>query len=153
MTMNDTWGYARNDTDWKSAEDLVRKLCDIASKGGNFLLNVGPTAEGEFPQAIDERLARMGAWMKVNGRSIYGTTKSPFRKLSFDGRCTTKGDTLYLQVFHWPEGDLTLEGLQTPVSRARALDGGQRLSVHSEPGSAAGGPAALRISRPKNLDP
>src|SRR5579872_3178797 len=92
MTMNDTWGYARNDNDWKSAEDLIHKMCDIAGKGGNFLMNVGPTDMGEFPEAIDERLAAIGAWMRVNGASIYGTTRSPFKKLPFDGRCTQKGN-------------------------------------------------------------
>src|SRR4029453_2642199 len=127
--MNDTWGYARNDHNWKSTEDLVRKLCDIASKGGNFLLNVGPTDLGEFPEAINERLAQIGAWMEANGRSIYGTTKSPFRRLPPDLRCTQKGNTLYLQVFRWPEGELPLPGLQTRVRSARALAGGESLKV------------------------
>jgi len=166
MTMNDTWGYAKNDTNWKSPEDLIRKLCDIASKGGNFLLNVGPTAEGVFPGAINDRLARMGDWMKTNSASIYGTTKSPFRKAPFDGRCTTKGDTLYLQVFRWPEGPLTLSGLQTRVISARALDGGQRLRVSqaSGDGGVSGNPdpnterrtpntAAVTISKPARTDP
>ncbi len=138
MTMNDTWGYAANDTDWKSTEDLIHKLCDIASKGGNFLLNVGPKPDGTFPDAINERLAQIGAWMKVNGRSIYSTTHSPFKRLPFDGRCTVKGSTLYLQVFHWPEGGLTLSGLQTPVESARALDGGEPLAVTSLQGPGGG---------------
>jgi alpha-L-fucosidase len=152
MTMNDTWGYARNDQNWKSTGDLVRKLCDIASKGGNFLLNVGPTELGEFPEAINERLAQIGAWMEVNGRSIYGTTKSPLRRLPSDLRCTRKGNTLYLQVFRWPEGELALPGLQTRVRSARALAGGETLAVSQ--GEAKGGAAAgIRISRPRRLDP
>jgi alpha-L-fucosidase len=151
MTMNDTWGFAKNDANWKPTDDLLRKLCDIASKGGNFLLNVGPTGEGEIPEASVERLARVGEWMKVNGRSIYGTTKSPFRRLPFDGRCTRKGNTLYLQVFSWPAGELTLSGLQTPIRSARALAGGERLRVTSATGE--GGVVTLRIPRPKQLDP
>ena len=149
MTMNDTWGYAKNDTNWKSAEDLTRKLIDIASKGGNFLLNVGPTAEGVFPEAINQRLAQIGVWMKVNGECIYGTTESPFRRLPFEGRCTAKGDTLYLEVFAWPAGGLTLRDLETPVSSARALDGGENLAVAE---TAAGGIRVLAISKPKKTD-
>jgi alpha-L-fucosidase len=149
MTMNDTWGYAKNDTNWKSAEDLTRKLIDIASKGGNFLLNVGPTAEGVFPDAINQRLAQIGAWMKVNGECIYGTTKSPFRRLPFEGRSTAKGDTLYLEVFNWPAEGLTLRDLETPVLSARALDGGENLAVAE---TEVGGIRVLAISKPTKAD-
>ena len=150
MTINDTWGYAKNDTNWKPAEDLIRKLCDIASKGGNFLLNVGPTAEGEFPPEIVQRLAAIGRWMKVNGESIYGTTQSPFRKLPFDGRCTVKGNYLYLHVFKWPDEGLKLLGLETPVVEAYALNTRQKLSVQRS--STPDGPV-ISISKPKALDP
>jgi alpha-L-fucosidase len=150
MTINDTWGYAKNDTNWKSSQDLIRKLIDIASKGGNFLLNVGPTAEGVFPQAINERLAAIGAWMKVNGESIYGTTQSPFRKLPFDGRVTTKGKTLYLHVFAWPKEGLKLSALQTRVLGARALENGEELKVEA---SGQGATKLLTISKPRKLDP
>ncbi len=153
MTINDTWGYAKNDTNWKSAEALIRNLIDTASKGGNFLLNVGPTAEGEFPAAINERLARIGAWMKVNGESIYGTERSPFRSLSFDGRVTRKGSTLYLHVFQWPNEGITLAGLKPHALSARVLDGGERLTVTSEVSAEPGGPPVLRVSKPAKLDP
>ncbi|HLY59784.1 MAG TPA: alpha-L-fucosidase [Terriglobia bacterium] len=149
MTMNDTWGYAKNDTNWKSSEDLIRKLIDISSKGGNFLLNVGPTAEGVFPDAINERLAQIGAWMKVNSESIYGTSKSPFRKLPFDGRVTAKGNTLYLHVFEWPKDGLTLNDLETPVENARAIDGSEKLAIKTSPSN---GSTVLHISRPKKID-
>ena len=79
MTMNDTWGFKSYDENWKSSETLVRNLVDIASKGGNYLLNVGPTAEGEIPAPSVERLAAMGRWMKVNGEAIYGTQREPVR--------------------------------------------------------------------------
>ena len=109
MTMNDTWGFKTSDTNWKSTETLVRNLIDIASKGGNYLLNVGPTGEGEIPAASLERLAAIGEWMKTNGESIHGTTASLFPKVSWNGRSTTRrtpdGNTrLYLHVFSRPEG-------------------------------------------------
>jgi alpha-L-fucosidase len=78
MTMNNTWGFKRDDDHWKSTETLIRNLCDIASKGGNYLLNVGPTSEGLIPQPSVERLAQIGAWMKVNGEAIYGAGPTPF---------------------------------------------------------------------------
>ena len=81
MTMNNHWGYNKADQNWKSAATLIRNLIDCASKGGNYLLNVGPTSEGLIPGASVERLAEIGKWMKVNGEAIYGTTASPFKKL------------------------------------------------------------------------
>ncbi len=108
MTMNDTWGYKKSDSHWKSPTDLTRKLIDIASKGGNFLLNVGPTAEGTIPPESVERLQAVGKWLKTNGDAIYGTTAGPWKKTPFDGRATVKGNTLYLQVFNWDKGGLKL---------------------------------------------
>lgn len=101
MTMNDTWGYKSYDQNWKSATTLIRNLAEIVSKGGNFLLNVGPNALGEIPQASIERLAAVGKWLAVNKESIYGTTASPFTYLSW-GRATRKGQKLYLHVFDYP---------------------------------------------------
>jgi alpha-L-fucosidase len=108
MTINDTWGYKSYDENWKSTEELIRNLADIASKGGNFLLNVGPTPEGLFPDAIQQRLEAIGKWMAVNSESIYGTSASPIGKPNW-GRCTAKGNRLYLHVFQWPaDGKLEL---------------------------------------------
>jgi alpha-L-fucosidase len=102
MTMNDTWGYKTNDHNWKSTKDLILKLSDIVSKGGNFLLNVGPTSEGEIPQPSIDRLRQVGEWMKVNGDAIYGTSANPFPYLPW-GRTTIKGQKLFLHVFDWPK--------------------------------------------------
>jgi alpha-L-fucosidase len=104
MTMNDTWGYKFYDENWKSSETLVRNLIDIASKGGNYLLNVGPTAEGLIPQPSVERLAEMGRWMKANGEAVYGTGASPFATQLPFGRATSKPGRVYLHVFDWPAG-------------------------------------------------
>jgi alpha-L-fucosidase len=121
MTMNDTWGFKKDDHNWKSTEDLIRKLVDVVSKGGNFLLNVGPTAEGQIPRPSIERLAGIGRWMDANGQSIYGTTASPFQRLPW-GRCTAKPGVLYLHVFDWPgDGKLLAPGLQNDVAQAYLL--------------------------------
>lgn len=101
MTMNNTWGFKSKDNAWKSTEVIIRNLVDVASKGGNYLLNVGPTAEGIIPQPSVERLQEVGKWLKVYGEAIYGTTASPFAYLPW-GRCTQKQNKLYLHVFNWP---------------------------------------------------
>ncbi|MHC4148200.1 MAG: alpha-L-fucosidase [Planctomycetota bacterium] len=134
MTMNDTWGFKKNDLNWKSTKQLLHNLVDIVSKGGNYLLNVGPTAEGLIPQPSIERLEAMGKWLKVNGQSICGTSASPFKKLEW-GRCTQKQlagnkTRLYLHVFDWPKnGKLNAGALENKVIKAFALAKGEQSSL------------------------
>ena len=135
MTMNDTWGFKSYDHHWKSTELLIRNLVDIASKGGNYLLNVGPTSEGLIPEPSVERLREIGKWMKVNGEAIYGTSASPFKRLQW-GRCTVKAGgettTLYLHVFNWPQdGKLVVPGLKSSVISAGLLATGAKLEASS----------------------
>jgi alpha-L-fucosidase len=120
MTLNDTWGFKSYDNNWKATKVLLRNLVDIASKGGNYLLNVGPTSEGLIPEPSVERLTEVGRWMDVNSDSIYGTSASPFKRLAW-GRCTQKPGTLYLHVFDWPKGDLIVPGLKNKVTKAYLL--------------------------------
>lgn len=110
-TMNDTWGFKAQDRNWKSATDLIRKLVDIVSKGGNYLLNVGPTETGAIPPESIERLQTMGDWLDLHGEAIYGTRPGPILdRPAF--RTTAKGDAVYVLVFDWPEdGCLQLSGV------------------------------------------
>ncbi len=126
MTMNDHWGYNKNDQNWKSAQTLVRNLIDCAIKGGNYLLNVGPTSEGLIPEPSLERLTAIGDWMQVNSESIYDTSASPFATRLPWGRCTTKvsGNVtrLFLHVFDWPaNGQLVVPGLLNQPQKAYLL--------------------------------
>ena len=140
MTMNGKWGWNKFDKNWKSTETLLRNLVDIVSKGGNYLLNVGPTGEGTFPPESVERLAAIGKWMKVNGEAIHGCGPTPFGAElgafhptekdakghpkflpAWDWRCTTKPGRLYITVFTWPGAPLVLDGVKGRVTKASLL--------------------------------
>jgi alpha-L-fucosidase len=135
MTMNGTWGYRTSDNNWKTTETLVRNLCDIASKGGNYLLNVGPKPDGTFPEQSVRSLKEIGEWMKINGEAIYGTKASPLQPLSW-GRCTQKkigNETfLYLSVFNWPaDGKLLVPDIRQQPLSAQLLVNGQTITAQS----------------------
>jgi alpha-L-fucosidase len=128
-TLNNTWGFKKNDHEWKSPEVLTRLLFDIAAKGGNYLLNVGPTSEGLIPQESVDILAKVGDWMKINSECIYGTQASPY-KIEFKwGNITRKPGKLYLGIFNWPNETFYLEGLKNKVKKVYLLSDKQQKAL------------------------
>ena len=122
QTLNDTWGFSKFDQNWKSPGDIIRRMVAIVSKGGNYLLNVGPTGEGIIPGPSVKILKSVGEWMNKNSESIYGTSPSPFPVEFPWGFCTRKGDLLYLHIFDRPvDGILKLEGLNNRIRNAYLL--------------------------------
>ena len=140
MTINDTWGYKSYDTNFKSTETLLHNLVDIASKGGNYLLNVGPTSEGVIPQPEVDRLKAIGQWLKINGDSIYGTGPTAFGPeggyfdpshkdksgkptfvTTWEWRCTTKPGMLFIHLLQWPGKTWETNGVKGTVSKAYML--------------------------------
>ena len=113
MTMNGTWGYSKYDHNWKTSEKLIQNLVDIASKGGNYLLNIGPKGDGSIPEESIKIMHDIGKWMKVNGEAIYATHASPFKAPKW-GRYTSKPGILYIHIFDWPEDGK----LEIPVKSA-----------------------------------
>ena len=142
MTLNTTWGYNEHDHAWKSSQVIIRNLVDIASKGGNYLLNIGPKGDGTIPKETVDAFSALGKWMDVNSESIRGTTASPVEKYSFDGRITTKGKVHYLSVFKRPDKGV----ITVPIvaKKATLLAGGQSLAVTA-------GPSETSIELPAEL--
>jgi alpha-L-fucosidase len=121
QTLNTTWGYSKFDQEWKTPGDVIHRLVEIVGKGGNYLLNIGPRADGAMPKPAVATLQKVGAWMRENAESIYGTSVSPLPEYPW-GRTTLKGLRIYLHVFSWPaDGVLRVSGLNNEVKAAYLL--------------------------------
>ena len=147
MTINNSWGYRADDLNWKSAQLLIRNLSDIASKDGNYLLNVGPTAEGVIPEPEVERLLAIGRWLKVNGEAIYATRGGLYSKPLDWGRTTFKSapggaTTLFVHIWTWPaDGKILVPGVKQAARGGRLLANGNAVT-------AAVTPAGLVVTLP-----
>ena len=162
-TLNHTWGYRSDDHDWKSPQTVIFKLIDIVSKGGNYLLNVGPTAEGIIPQPSQDILRTVGRWLRVNGDAVYGANATPFGDelgeasakgaknvrgeplflVNTQWRYTTKPGKLYVTFFDEPRAPFPLPAIKNRITRAYHLDGGNEVKLTVE-----GGRTFLNLDRP-----
>jgi len=141
MTINDSWGYLAADNNWKSAQQLVQNLAECARDGGNYLLDIGPRADGSVPEPAMARLQTIGAWLRRNGDAVYGTQRCRFPHGNI-GVYTRKGNTLYAIVYFWPGNTFTVGGVRCKVLSAKFLSSGRpvqfdqkgsRLIFHSLP--------------------
>jgi alpha-L-fucosidase len=164
QTLNGSWGYHRDNLDWKSTEMLTQMLVDTVSKGGNLLLNVGPTGRGEFDPRAREALAEIGEWMRVHDRAIFGSTMEEEFQPPTDCRYTRRGERLYLHIFNWPMRHIHLDGLADKIAYAQLLHDASEVFVSdSDPHASAQNTAApgfegvatleLPIQRPEVLVP
>src|SRR5262249_6644487 len=162
-TINHTWGFRKDDTDWKSPGQIAFKLVDIVSKGGNYLLNVGPTSEGVIPQASQDILRTVGGWLRSNGEAVYGAGPTPFGEelgepsargardvrgeaLMYpqtEGRVTTKPGKLYFTFSDEPRAGFPLPPMKNPVTRAYRLADRAPVEMKTENGR-----TLLNIERP-----
>lgn len=133
MTINNTWAFNKNDHNYKSAQFLIRSLVEVASRGGNFLLNVGPGPDGVIQPEFQQRLRDIGRWLQVNGDAIYETTYGPMQGIPF-ARSTAHDKTVYVHVFDWPGISMDLPGLDAKVESAALLAGGKPLDFHQSQG-------------------
>jgi alpha-L-fucosidase len=130
ITLNNNWGYAAADHEWKSSTQVIRKLVECVSKGGNLLLNVGPTARGEIPSESARILEEVGAWLAANGESVYGCGLSEGPKPDW-GRYTAKEGRLFAHVLDAPIGPLCFPDLAGKLSSARLLSDGSELKLNT----------------------
>jgi alpha-L-fucosidase len=126
MTMNDSWGYHAADDNWKSPKTVVRNLVTCAAGGGNYLLNIGPKADGSIPEESVRILSAVGKWMEKNGTTIYDTDRIHADWHTYAGY-TRRGNTLYVQVHFWPGETVAIGGLRSKVHSARLLASGQEV--------------------------
>ena len=168
QTFSGSWGYYRDEATWKSVDQLIVMLIETVSKGGNLLLNVGPTARGTFDDRAIDRLNGIGAWMKLHGRSIYGCTEAP-EGFPIPANClltyNVQAKRLYVHVLDWPMGVLRLEGFGGKVKYAQLLNDASEVRFTDEalskesseqgfmPGGAKAAPAKALVLRLPVLKP
>jgi len=133
MTINNTWAYNKNDHEFKSEQTLIRGLVEVASRGGNFLLNVGPQPDGQIQPEFQQRLRAIGDWLTLNGDSIYGTTYGPVQGAA-GLRTTAKNKSIYVHVFDWPASTCEISGIDPRVMSARLLANGKPLTFRQAEG-------------------
>jgi alpha-L-fucosidase len=134
MTINNTWAYNKNDRDFKSEQMLIRSLVEVASRGGNFLLNVGPQPDGQIQPEFQQRLKAIGDWLTLNGDAIYGTTYGPVQGAA-DLRTTANDKSIYVHIFNWPAaGACEISGIEAKVMSARLLANGRPLTFRQTEG-------------------
>jgi alpha-L-fucosidase len=155
QTFSGSWGYHRDEQSWRSVENLVQTLVDCVSKGGNLLMNVGPTSRGEFDGRALERLSGIGTWMRRHGRSIYGCTQAPAEfRAPRDCRLTWNPETrrLYVHVFAWPYKHLVLDGFAGKVEYGQLLNDGSEIGLGVDEwhaGSLGAGKGSLVLNLPQ----
>jgi alpha-L-fucosidase len=156
-TADDNWGWVKGATNYRSASVLIRNLIDSTSKGGNFVLNVGPTASGDFPPEHVALIDAIGGWMEVNGVAIYGTSPAPEVEAmeggDFTGYASKKDSQVYLHLVQWPEAQatVTVKIHRAHFAKAALLD--PKLTGFSCAGSEADGITTLKLNRPAKVDP
>jgi alpha-L-fucosidase len=131
MTMNDSWGYMYSDDNWKRPETIVRNLLTCANGGGNYLLNIGPKADGSVPEESVRILNKVGEWMDKHGEAVYGTERCRVLGSTF-ARFSRKGNTLYVHAHHWPGETVSVGGLQTRVRSAKLLATGEGVAFEQD---------------------
>ena len=131
QTMNGSWGYRITDRSYKPTDELVRYLAGAAGRGGNLLLNIGPQPDGALPAAALERLAGIGAWLRENGETIYGTQAGPVTPRAW-GVTTRRGDKIYVHVLAWPAAALFEPLRGERVREAKAFADGRRLEFRQD---------------------
>ncbi len=146
-TLNSSWGFKASDHKWRKPEEIIGAIADLANKGVNYLLNIGPDARGRVPEPSVNTLQTVGKWMSINGEAIYGTSPNPFN-CEFDwGRVTVKGENIYLLFSGWPKKVFTLVGLDNQVVSVTLLGEKPKLLEFSR-GSENGTPV-IRIQLPE----
>ena len=133
MTINNTWAYNMHDREFKTSQYLIRGLVEVASRGGNFLLNVGPQPDGVIQPEFQERLHAIGDWLRINGESIYGTTFGPVQGMS-GARTTARKGKIFVHIFEWPASSLDIPGVEAKVLSAHLLATGEQMKFRQTEG-------------------